>query len=215
MSARSAEASGSEVVAALVEAATYGPYFALDPAPDNRFVPVDAATLTARVERTREELGRRSGVPVEPRVAASITHLDLVARWISPVLVTAASRAVVPDLTRLVWRPDRPGPVPVGLRPSAGWRGTDLAPALRVVERLGELVAPDLNIHIRTGNLASAVVSAGRLAPVCAELAAAVLAQLPDAGSAQPWGFRRTSCCLYYRVHARAGSCGDCPLGER
>lgn len=215
MSATRAEASGSEVAAALAEAAAYGPYFAVDTAPDDRFVPVDEATLTARVERTREELGQRSGEPVEPRVAASVTHLELVARWVSPALVAAASQAVVPDLARLVWRPARPGPVPVGLRPPAGWRGTDLTPVLRVIERLGELVAPDLNAHIRRGNLASAVASAGRLAPVCAELAAAVLAQLPDAGSAQPQGFRRTSCCLYYRVHARAGMCGDCPLAER
>lgn len=210
-----AEASRSEVAAALVGAATYGPYFALDTAPDDRYVPVDAATLTTRVERTWEELGRRSEEPVERRVAASLAHLDLVARWVSPALVAAASQAVVPDLTRLVWRPDRPSPVPVGLRPPAGWRSTDLGPALRVVEELGELVAPRLNVHIRRGNVASAVASAGRLAPVCAELAAAVLARMPDAGGAQPRGFRRTSCCLYYRVHARAGLCGDCPLADR
>lgn len=201
--------------AALADAATHGPYFALDPAPDGRFVPLDAASFAARVALTGAQLARRSGRPVERRVAASLTHLDLASRWLSPALVAAASWGVVLDLSTLVWRPDRPGPCPIGLRTPGGWHGTDLTPALAAVEALGELVAADLNVGIRRGNLASVIASAGRLAPVCAELAAGVLASMPAAGSAAPQGFRRRSCCLYYRVDERAGLCGDCVLGGR
>jgi hypothetical protein len=191
---------------ALRAAAGHGPFFALDPTPDARFAPLDDAALRGRVVATRAALVARFGHPVEERVAASLTHLDLAARLLSPALVTAATIGWVPDLSSVVWRDP---PFQLGLAQLA--EGT-LASALERVERIGEVVAPRLPVRLRRGNVASVVATAGRLVPACGPLAAAILAAMPDAGTAQPQGFRRSSCCLYYRLDARAGLCGDCVL---
>ncbi len=211
---------GAEFRAALASAATLGPFFTLQVRPD--WAPLDDVALRAYAARTRTATEQRFGHPVEERVVGSLTHLALAAGLLSPALVTAAQAGLVPDLSRttLRWRPDRDGPVPLALaEPRALTVAGDPAAAiaaavLPTLQRIGAVLAPHLAAGLLSGNIASAVATAGRLAPVAAQVATAVLAlpALREAGSPLPAGFRRRSCCLYYRLDPRAGLCEDCGL---
>lgn len=165
----------------------------------------------------------------ELRVAASLVQLGHAARLWSPVLACAVSHGVIPDLTELqraddgaqlrlpeaVGAPvDRDFPAPEVLyRDVVRHHMEPLAAGLRVK------VAPAL----LGGNIASALAGASH----------ALLAARPDlrqpivritgsllntgmlAGSGiitgGDLGFRRRSCCLFYRVPA-GSKCGDCAL---
>lgn len=170
----------------------------------------------------------------EPRVAASIAHQALAARLWSAALGCAALYGRVPDLDPhlLHWDPTAGAPddlwlTEVRARPGDTDTVADLvlhghleplAAALRARHRL----APGL----LRGNAASALASAGRLleqwardnsrtdaADRARELTAHLLAHplLDRAGTLTETGpgFRRNSCCLYYRVPG-GGVCGDC-----
>ncbi|MFF8774870.1 (2Fe-2S)-binding protein [Kitasatospora sp. NPDC015120] len=228
--------------------AALGPYFALDAAtapgevapPGFRplrefYAPAPDGPLARRVR----EVARRLGT-AEPRVAASVLHLGLAARFCSVGLGAAVLLGSVPDL-----HPDRarirvPEQGPVGLwlphpdpdEPARAERAplpdrfrrtvvegqlADLAAAVRSVVPLAD--------GLLRGNAASALAGALRVldartahAPhgTARAVVAEVLAHPPLAGTgtltATPAGtaFRRTSCCLYYRLGPQAGVCGDC-----
>ncbi|MER7705398.1 (2Fe-2S)-binding protein [Kitasatospora sp. NPDC097605] len=220
--------------------AAVGPYFALDaaapgqdPPPDFRplrelYAPGPDGPLAHRVR----EVGRRLGA-AEPRVAASVLHLGLAARFCSVGLGAAALLGEVPDLgpdrawVRVpgqgpidLWLPYRPAPAdraPLAERfrraVVEGWLA-DLAAAVRSVVPLAD--------GLLRGNAASALAGALRVleahpaAGAARTLVAEVLGRPPLAGTGTLTGtpagtaFRRTSCCLYYRVGPRAGVCGDC-----
>lgn len=192
---------------------SYGPFFALATPQGAGWQPFPG-DLGDRAAQTRSDLERRFGHPVEPRVAASLAHLSLAARLISPALAIGGMVGAVPDLraANLRWKPQLGGPAPLAvvddtLHPVESLHHL----VLSTVEQIGEGLVH--SPHVRTGNVASAVASAGRLCPPATALAAGLLAELEPA-SPEPAGFRRTSCCLYYRLGPRAGLCGDCILAR-
>lgn len=159
------------------------------------------------------------------RIGASLVHLGHAARLWSPVLACALAHGVVPDLNDLQRADDGAQlrmPEPVGEAvdsPSA-------ALLYRiVVQHHMEPLAAGLRVSLApallAGNIASALVGASR----------ALLSARPDlrvpivgitdslletgmlAGSGvitgPHLGFRRRSCCLFYRAPGRS-VCGDC-----
>ncbi|MER7251165.1 (2Fe-2S)-binding protein [Kribbella sp. NPDC000426] len=194
----------------------------------------DPAVLEDRVMTTRAYLAAAGGQEpeaVEVRVAASITHLGLVARLVSPALATAVLDAGVPPLAleAVYWQPVLGGAFPLSLAPPSKSRDltTEIfegpVPALnQATERFS------VSDHILRGNVASAINgarvaltnAAPQLAGRAAETAAGLLAHptLREAHTITDGTFRRRSCCLIYRAapdHAGA-LCGDCALaGDR
>ncbi|MET8948500.1 (2Fe-2S)-binding protein [Streptomyces sp. NPDC004542] len=173
----------------------------------------------------------------EPRVSASIVHQGLAARLWSAALGCAALYGRLPDLdpALLLWdfaatapddlwltevrpHPRDPYPTDAGTLADAVLHGhlEPLAKALRT--RYG--VATGL----LWGNAGSALAGAARLLDRWARvngrtdvadrtltLTAALLTHplLSTTGTLTGTGFRRRSCCLYYRVPG-GGVCGDC-----
>ncbi|MFE4417299.1 (2Fe-2S)-binding protein [Streptomyces sp. NPDC056817] len=189
----------------------------------------DGHPLVVRVRRVADGIGAP-----EARVAASVAHQGLAARLWSAALGCAVLYGRLPDLDARLIRWDPAGSAPddlwlteVRARPADPETVADvvlhghlepLAAALRVRYRL----APGL----LRGNAASALAAAARLLESRArdsgrtaagdharELAAGLLAHPLLDGAGTPTGagtgFRRRSCCLYYRVPG-GGLCGDC-----
>lgn len=232
--------------AVIEEITALGPFFAFSthPAgapPARPWQPVTGAPLAERVAGVRAYLARVGGQPpeaVEQRVAASVMHLGLAARLLSPAVAAAVlhGRLLCYDLGAVRWQPAPGGPVPLSLPDDA------LVPFAAEPDRLADTVSHRLldgllaelaghlrtfgvSAHILLGNAASAVNgAAAALAAVHPELAApayaftALLLDRPPlrAQSARtPAGaFRRRSCCLIYRAapHRRGALCGDCVL---
>jgi len=188
MDGPSASAMGVDRVAAL------GPFFAFDthapgavpvePWRGLRELVAEPGALAERVDGVRAQLAARAGRPVEAvelRVAASVAHLGLVARLVSPALAAAAILGVpLPlGLDGLHWQP-LPGGMfplslplvlpPVNLPPVPDRR--EASPA-ELAARLGELLLDgpvrELGQAVRSfsvsglilrGNAASALVGA-------------------------------------------------------
>lgn len=219
---------------ALADVAALGPFFAVS------IDPAEAADPLWRpfpdgVERLIETTAARLSA-VEPRVAASTAQLSLAARLWSPVLGCALLHGVVPELTTLRHRPAAPGVVPLWLAQVRGRRcerAQDLAEA--VYRTVVDTQLKTINAFVRErvplaegllwGNAASALIGALRViaaarparADAARDLAARLLAlgRLRGTGTLHGpgLGFRRRSCCLYYRVPG-GGLCGDCCLEE-
>jgi len=175
------------------------------------------------------------------RVAASITHLGLSARLIAPALAATASgyRLDMP-LGDLWWQDQLGGPVPLSIpRPADDaarpFHGQNL-PDKQLQELMDGVIDPitaatsrlvKISQRVLWGNVASAINSAW----------VQVTAQVPELGAPahaaavsasrhrrlirerQPPGpaFRRTSCCLLYRLTPGSSRpvCGDCVLASR
>ncbi|MET8628819.1 (2Fe-2S)-binding protein [Kitasatospora sp. NPDC004669] len=220
--------------------AAVGPYFTLDTSPGETpppgFRPLPElygtgtdAPLAARIRVVARRLGT-----AEPRVAASILHLGLAARFWSVGLGSAVLLGAVPTLEHAWVRIPDQGPIdlwtPPGSEPEpVAVTTASLADRLHQAVLLGQLeplaaavrAAVPLSARLLLGNAASALAGTLRVldahAPAAArELVAELLDQPPLAGSGTlltgPHGtaFRRTSCCLYYRIGPGAGLCGDC-----
>lgn len=242
--------------AMLEQIAALGPFFAVQshnvPSPAPPWRPMRElvqapAILRERVARVRAHLAAGGGRPpeaVELRVAASVTHLGLTARLVSPVLALAAVHGVLlpPDLDGVHWQPALGGAFPLSLPREHLRTGcpppTDRAAAARwaaalVAGPLHDLVratrALSVSPRVLWGNVASAVNGAATAiaaaAPARTGRAQDLLALLQEqpslhgtgtrtAGTAQ---FRRRSCCLIYRVTPKAAAavCGDCVLARR
>jgi len=206
----------------------------------------DPAVLRGRVDSARAHLAAGAGRPVrdvERRVAASVVHLGVTARLLSPslALATLVGPTAPPlDLAGLRWQDVLGGAFPLSVRsdrlPAAHlghpadpdrWAGALVEGPLRAL--VGAAAAFSVSPRLLWGNVASAV--SGTVAALVAaapdhagparHLARAVLRQpaLRDAGSGMPGGpaFRRRSCCLIYRVAltAEPALCGDCVLRDR
>ncbi|MFI0485199.1 (2Fe-2S)-binding protein [Actinomadura sp. 9N215] len=220
----------SAVVAGVLgEAARLGPYFEIGTgveADESAWEPFpgDAARLAALTADYAERLGTG-----EQRVAASLVFQGLAARLWSP-LVAAASRGVVPDISRLLWHWAPDEPIVFRLAEPSGWRVDDAAGAAALIRpmvvdgKLRPLRDVMLSFAVLAdglvwGNAASALAGSlnvgprddGRRAVVRELLAREPLA---EAGTFGPDGYVRRSCCLYYRVPG-GGMCGDCGLLER
>jgi hypothetical protein len=226
--------------------AALGPFFAVAahppgarPAPPWR----PASELTARPGPLRERiaavqavLGARAGLPasqIDLRAAASAAHLGLVARFTAPALAAAALDAHVDLRPGGLWWHDEPGgPVPLSVPEPE--RGRLAAPDWHQ-QLLAEVIAPltaetsrlaAVSDRVLWGNVASgANAAAGQVARRWPGLAGRAW-EAARALSASPWlateatppgpAFRRSSCCLFYRLSAsgRAAICGDCILGR-
>jgi len=197
-----------------------------------------SAALRDRVAVVRAALAARHGRAVadtEPRVAASAVHLGLAARLAAPALGAAVLRCPV-DLrpAGLWWQDAHGGPVPLSVPAPAG-DGEGGAPAAEEWDRLllDELLAPvtaavtrlvPVSGRVLWGNVASAVnAAAAQVATRRPDLArdawraAGRLFRSPRLrGEPHPPGpaFRRSSCCLYYRLAPgnESAVCGDCVL---
>jgi hypothetical protein len=228
----SGEPSAAEVFR---EVSSIGPYFAVEadsagdrPADFRPLRELYAGGPTAFPAERIAAVAARLGT-AEPRVAASIAQLGLAARFWSVALGTAVLTGSVPDLDpdRGYWRyPPHgmlelrlPGPVPA----------PDLAGALHhtvvatVLTPLADAVrtatATPVSERLLWGNAASALVGAVRQlvahrpdsARTAWSLAGELLGRAPLAGTGTPHraSFRRSTCCLYYRV-PNGGLCGDC-----
>jgi hypothetical protein len=202
------------VSAALDAAAAAGPFFVLDV--DSP--PVDAGgeapawrpfevliesgeALRGRIAAVRTAVATRAAIEVDlidPRAAASLTHLGLVARLVCPPLGAALLGGVLVELdARTLWWRDVLGPVPLAA-PDLRGRAIDrtdpaaLATALAAglsggpVARLTAAVAgTGVSRRVLWGNVASAVAGALpallRAAPAHAAVVAASIIALLDA----------------------------------
>lgn len=201
--------------------------------------------LADRIHTARAYLAAGSGQEpgaVELRVAASITHLGLAARTLSPLLALAVldGRTAPVGLRDLRWQPTMPGTTPIsiaGLDDAMGDSGAETAPEA-VADALARgairTVAADLCAAARRfgvsdrvlwGNIASALngacttLSAARpdRSPGIRATVAGLLADSMLADTAQTsidGRFQRRSCCLIYRATPRRDGmvCGDCVL---
>ncbi|MFE9423766.1 (2Fe-2S)-binding protein [Kitasatospora sp. NPDC006697] len=202
----------------------------------------DPAVLRDRVDGVRNHLATAGGQPpeaVELRVAASVAHLGLVARLISPAFAIAVLDGAVLrySLRELHWQPTLGGAFPLALPDRDAEPADSPAEALAAqlldgpVRELAAVMGRfSVSPKILRGNAASAVNgavaaiawSAPELAAPARALATALLTRPPLLGAAShaPDGsaFRRRSCCLIYRAApGRSGAlCGDCVLaGDR
>jgi hypothetical protein len=223
------------------ELARLGPYAAVDthtpgqpaqpPWRSMRELTEDPAVLEGRVLAVSAALSP-GGDPtrVEPRVAASTTHLGLVARLIAPAVAVATLGGSPFDqrLDELWWQDRLGGPYPLS---AASAPAMERAPGTEVVlgdgvSVLTTLIAERYRVSPRVlwGNTASAINSAAvqisRQQPDLTERSRFVAqALLSDPRLAHEPGtvgpeFRRASCCLIHRLSdspARA-VCGDCVL---
>ena len=240
------------LTAALADIATIGPFFHVHthhprtppPAPWRPMSELANTpdVLAARVDRIREALAATAGRPanqIEVRVAASVAHLGLTARILSPLLALTITIGVVPTVTldQLYWQDELGGAFPLSISApiAPATPRTPRTPGLAAVFSEQVLDGPVTAITnavrdarpvselIMWGNVASAVVSAGTIittqrpdsAGNIATLTEALFQQPPlhGAGTLGP-PFRRRSCCLIYRIASPTPTaiCGDCPL---
>ena len=220
--------------------ATLGPFFAVQShdagsAPDAGWRPFSDLVDVPEVLRTRVDAARAvlaAGRPIETieiRVAASVVHLGLAARLLSPLLALAALHDLdhVPALSDIRWRDTLGGVVPLSLphpllegpapaHPDWDRWATDLvAGPLADVSRAVAALTP--SAHTRRGNIASAVHGAvtvlsnavpDRRAAGPAERSRTLGRLLLDrpelraAAGGEPGtsAFRRRNCCLIYRA---------------
>jgi hypothetical protein len=194
----------------------------------------EPAALRERVAGVRAFLAAGTRQPteaVEPRVAASVMHLGLVARVLSPLFALAVGygwRGSV-RAADLRWQPGLASTFPLSIDATALARdGSDWITEGAVPELETATAEFGVNVHILRGNVASALAGAARTLSAARPDAArqarsmveVLLARPYLAGSAghRPDGtFRRRSCCLIYRAapHHDGALCGDCPLTER
>ena len=199
----------------------------------------EPAGLRDRIEAIRGALAARSGGPadgIELRVAASVTQLGLVARVVAPALAAQTVRQPL-DLRPGGgwWQNTVGGPMPLSVPgPAAAGAESGSSPATATL--LDELITPitaataglaPLSSRVLWGNVASAVNGAARqVAMARPELATAAWAAAAsffhdprlstEPGPPGP-SFRRSSCCLIYRLAPGPGPsvCGDCVLAGR
>jgi len=203
---------------------------------------VDSPDVMAdRIDRVRTALAVSACRPVdevERRVAASIAQMGLVARVIAPVLASLTTGKSLLDarLSQLWWQDQLGGPFPLSVAvTSAGAADVPSRARTRItealddpVERLTAAVLDGAAVSSRVlwGNVASAINGAAaligakepRLAERSSALAAYALTDRrldAEAGLPGP-DFRRSSCCLIYRLasYGAAGVCGDCVLQQ-
>lgn len=207
---------------------SFGPFFAIETHPAGepprppwrlmRELADDPAVLADRVRAVRTHLAAGRPVDtVEPRVAASVAHLGLVARLVSPVLGAAATDRVVPDLDLrdTWWQPVLGGAFPLSVADTAASLDQLLDGPIRTL-----VVATrpfGVSEQILWGNVASALYGAAGVIGARADAIVAWLMSRPPlrgTGTTTDGRFRRRTCCLIYRAAPGRGGavCGDCVL---
>lgn len=222
--------------------ASLGPFFAVgrhrprsaQRAPWRPLTDLTAGTeaLVSRIGAVRRALAANADLPpdeIDLRVAASIAQLGIVARIIAPAIGAASlGRALSSRSSDWRWQDTLGGPFPLSIA-ETGSRiehhhsllDSAIGPITAAVSTV-VAVSP----RVLWGNVASAVNSAAMLIgitrPDLADAARLASSAWRNdrrlAGETGPHGsaFRRTSCCLLYRL-APAGTraiCGDCVLSR-
>ncbi|MFC9946642.1 (2Fe-2S)-binding protein [Streptomyces pratensis] len=213
------------VAAALEDVASIGGFFDLRVGGrEDGWRPVDhfyrtgfADLSTAVADRCRT---------TEPRVGVSIAHLGHAARLWSPVLACALLHGIVVDLGALQRADDGPE---LRLPHPAGWyadllpdgAGSLYAEVMHHLDALRAGLRVKVAPRLLDGNTASALAgSAGVLLAAHPRLRSPLtglvtemlgMGRLAGAGhlTGPDLGFRRRSCCLYYRTPTGM-KCGDC-----
>lgn len=205
----------------------FGPYFtfATGSDPAGRTLPDAAGDV---VDVTTRALGTD-----DRRVAGSIAFQGLAARLWSLTAGAAVVAGKVPDVPAGAVRLTAVDPVTPYLVAPASWRVLDATADTLVDVTLARHLDPLASAvreaaatprHILTGDGASALVGTFRVLAADATLSEPVRAlataafarpELAGTGTLDVTGrlpaFRRTDCCLYYRVPG-GGLCGDCVL---
>lgn len=207
----------------MAEVSGWGPFFAVETgaAPGPPWRPVsdlvdDPSVLSDRIADVRTSLA------TSVRVAASVAHLGVAARLVSPSLGIAVLSGRFPAFD-VWWRDGLGGAFPLAMSERSAGSPVEL------LSFLGRLVAAvavfSVSRRVLWGNVASAVNGAatmiGAARPDLASRAIAVADELLDAPPLRGAGvrgadgrFRRRSCCLIYLAGGgRAAVCGDCVLG--
>jgi hypothetical protein len=222
---------------ALRAAAQVGEFFEVDLVPDDSWFPLrellsEPTALDGRISRTRRGLAGSTGVAIDLvplRTAASVDHLGLVARVLSPVLGASALAGVVPKFTpdNVRYRDDRQQ---LAVADCSG-QFVQRAPAAAVRKTVIEtVIAPLVNAYARDfrlstkvlwGNVASALHGAVQVLDAsgvaqrlpAADTVAALLRTPEFTGAVRATAptFVRNSCCLWYRIPGTT-VCGDCVL---
>jgi hypothetical protein len=184
--------------------------------------------LQSRVERVRAALAANARCEidqVELRVAVSVMQLGLVARLIAPAIGAVAlgfePLSVAP--ADVWWQDMLGGPFPVAM---TSRRESEDALHGSIVETITVDIQRRYRISGRVawGNVASAANGAAKLVGVARpELAGAARAaadeiladpRVEDGRLRSGPTFRRSSCCLLYRLAGRSAVCGDCVLPD-
>jgi hypothetical protein len=196
--------------------------------------------LPRRIAAVTEVIAGRAGVTpdqIDPRAAASLVHLGLAARLVSPPLAAAilGGGLLHLDVRSLHWR-DVLGPVPLtqpGITATPVEADDTATIAAATVDALATgpvaaltaaIAGTGVSRRVLWGNVASSFAAAAgglvRVAPdrarVVAAVVDAVLAEAPLYGHGAYTAartFKRSNCCLYYRVPG-GGYCGDCVLAD-
>ena len=198
--------------------------------------------LLRRIALVRAALAARDGQPpgeIELRVAASVAHLGLVARLVAPALGAAVTgHRVDMRLDVLWWQDTLGGPVPLSIPvagPLAEPAGGGARDTAEILPRrfLDEVIAPvtrttrelvPISSRVLWGNVASGInAAASQAAASRPDLTGSAWQAARDwfaspllGGERHPPGpaFRRSSCCLIYRVASGRPTavCGDCVL---
>ena len=185
----------------------------------------DTALLAETVDRVKARIGG-----AEQRVAASTFFLGFAARLWSIGLGTVVGYRMLVDLApeRLLFR-EIDGQVALHVEHPVAVRRDDLPAALADLvldEHLGPLAAAlrrlgPISAKMLQGNSASALLGAAMVfdrdrgttsgwelaRDICTDQRFGAAVEFVDSG------YRRTSCCLYYRT-PHGGLCGDCALSR-
>ena len=217
-------------VAALADIGEINEYFAIGTGPVGAGrLPVhrlytDSALLEGVVERVRTRIGA-----TERRVAVSTFFLGFAARLWSVGIGAVIGHRLLPDLgTHELSFGETGGHVTLHIAHPLGWQGDDLEPMLADLVLDGHLTPLADALHrlgpisrkLLRGNAASALLGAAneydRHRPASPPESARRLAdrlcddeRLSGAIRFGSTGYRRASCCLYYRTR-NSGLCGDC-----
>lgn len=221
--------SGIDISTELAEVASYGGFFALTVGGDpTGWHPVAASYADGFADLVDATAARYR--TTELRVGASLVHLGHAARLWSPVLACVLAHGVLPDLTGLQRADDDarlrlPEPIgePVAPSPELLYRVLYRVVVREHMERFAAGLRADLATGLLYGNIASALVGTSRMLlvarPDLREPITRLTGELLDADrlsgtgtvTGTDLGFRRNSCCLFYRIPG-GGKCGDCPL---
>ncbi|EID15507.1 ABC transporter [Mycobacterium xenopi RIVM700367] len=212
----------THTIAMLAELATLNPYFVIGTGPrDQNWRPVcqlytDTEMLGGIVSRVQARIDTS-----ERRVAVSTFFFDFAARLWSVGLGALVSQRLLIDLPaeQLLFR-ETDGRIELHIDHPVAWEGDDLEPMLAdtvLTLHLGPLTAAlrrlgPISVQLLRGNTASALLGAARVLGDGAALSARRLCgdqRLSGAIRFDKIGYRRTSCCLYYRTKG-GGLCGDC-----
>ncbi|MBV8861734.1 MAG: (2Fe-2S)-binding protein [Mycobacterium sp.] len=221
-----------KAAALLEQLSSVGPYFAVGTGPvDDGWRPVkqlytDTALLDGIIGRVQGRLDA-----AEQQVAASTFFLGFAARLWSIGLGALAGHRRLPELApeQLLFR-EADGQIRLHIEHPVVWQGDDLEPRLADMVLAGHLAPLGAALHrlgpisatVLRGNAASALLGAARVFDrgvtpssgwqlarrLCADRRLSAAIQFTNGG------YRRTSCCLYYRTPG-GGLCGDCVLTSR